>query len=273
MNASHQPPLRAILFDLWETLINDGPERSLPRQANRAAEVQRALGVHGLDLELEPITSALNASMRALNGLHDTGIDVDSIGRARLFQRHLELEASATVPDAALHHLEAAIVTLNEQFVPALAPHAVETLQTCKTLGLRTVLVSNAGFTTSPALRWMLDYYALRPHLDVLVFSDELQLAKPEPKIFSHALEAIGEPPSVCAFVGDSPHNDVYGSQQAGMLAVQVGNKQREGITPDLRIDTLAELVPGLVKLGRLQAQAPPGPSTRRALARRGSSP
>ena len=257
MNAPTKPQLRAILFDLWETLINDGPERSLPRQANRAVEVKRTLGTHGLNLELEPITAALNASMRALNGLHDTGVDLDSIGRARLFQRHLESETGAKIPDATLHHLEAAIVTLPEQYVPALAPHAVETLQTCKTLGLRTVLVSNAGFTTAPALRWMLDYYALRPHLDVLVFSDELQLAKPEPKIFTHALEAIGEPASVCAFVGDSPHNDVYGSQQAGMFAVQVGKKERDGITPDLRIDTLAELVPGLARLGRLQAHAP----------------
>src|SRR5262245_56036039 len=128
-----QPFLRAILFDLWETLINDGPERSLPRQANRAAEVKRALGVHGIDLELEPITSALNASMRALNGLHDTGVDLDSIGRAKLFQRQLESETGASVPEAALHHLEAAIVTLTEQFVPALAPQAVETLQACKT--------------------------------------------------------------------------------------------------------------------------------------------
>ena len=86
----------------------------------------------------------------------------------------------------------------------------------------------------------MLDYYRLREHLDVLVFSDELQMAKPEPKIFTHALEALGEPASVCAFVGDSPHNDVYGAQQAGMFAVQIGAKQRDGITPDLRIDTLA---------------------------------
>jgi putative hydrolase of the HAD superfamily len=254
---SKPAPLRAILFDLWETLINDVPERSLPRQQWRGAEVKRALGVHGLDLELEPIMAALNASMRTLTQLHDTGVDLDSIGRARLFQRQLESETQSEVPEAALHHIEAAIVSMPEEHVPGLAPHAVETLQALKALGLRTVLVSNAGFTTAPALRWMLDHYALRPHLDALVFSDELQLAKPEPKIFSLALEAIGEPASVCAFVGDSPHNDVYGSQQAGMLAVQVGTKQRDGITPDLRIDTLAELVPGLLQLGRLQPQAP----------------
>src|SRR5215208_6941863 len=113
-------PVRAILFDLWETLINDGPELSLPRQAWRAAEVKRALGVHGVDLALEPITTALNASMRALTQLHDTGVDLDSVGRARLFQGQLESETQTKVPEAALHHLEAAIVTMSEQHVPGL---------------------------------------------------------------------------------------------------------------------------------------------------------
>ena len=41
------------------------------------------------------------------------------------------------------------------------------------------------------------------------------------------------------------------------MFAVQIGSKQREGITPDLRIDTLAELVPRLSAVGRLQPIAP----------------
>src|SRR5438067_1859298 len=99
MNAPQQPPLRAILFDLWETLINDGPELSLPRQAYRAQEVRRALGVHGLELELEPITTALNASMRALNGLHDTGVGL-RFRRRFAAQRRLRLAAGGDVGGA-----------------------------------------------------------------------------------------------------------------------------------------------------------------------------
>ena len=98
----------------------------------------------------------------------------------------------------------------------------------------------------------MLEHHGLREHLDALVFSDEHQFAKPASRMFTLALEAIGEEASACAFVGDSPHNDVAGAQAAGMFAVQIGSKVREGITPDLRIDTLAELVPGLQRLGLL---------------------
>jgi putative hydrolase of the HAD superfamily len=153
---------------------------------------------------------------------------------------------------AAAETVEEAITCLNEEFVPGLMEGAVETLATVKALGLRTVLVSNAGFTTAPSLRWMLERHGLRDNLDALVFSDEHQLAKPAARLFSLALEAVGEEATACAFVGDSPHNDVAGAQAAGMFAVQIGTKQREGITPDLRIDTLAELVPGLRSLGLL---------------------
>ena len=54
-------PLRAILFDLWETLINDPPERSLPRQVWRTEAVRRALADAGLDLPTEPVRAALDA--------------------------------------------------------------------------------------------------------------------------------------------------------------------------------------------------------------------
>jgi FMN phosphatase YigB (HAD superfamily) len=54
--------------------------------------------------------------------------------------------------------------------------------------------------------------------------------------------------------VGDNPHNDVAGSLAAGMFAVQIGAKVREGVTavPCVRIDTLAELIPALRAEARL---------------------
>lgn len=245
-------PIRAVLFDLWETLIHDPPERSLPRQVWRTEAVCRALSAAGLQCETQDVRSALDSSMRALNQLHDTGVDVDSPGRAALFGYWLKTVTSQELPLGAAEAVEEAITGLTEEFAPGLMDGAVETLASVKTLGLRTVLVSNAGFTTAPSLRWLLERHGLRDHLDALVFSDEHQLAKPAARLFTLALEAIGEEASACAFVGDSPHNDVAGAQAAGMFAVQIGAKQREGITPDLRIDMLSELIPGLQAQGLL---------------------
>ncbi len=113
-------------------------------------------------------------------------------------------------------------------------------------MGLRTALVSNAGFTTAPSLRLLLDHHGFRPYLDVLVFSDELGLAKPASRTFQHALAGLGCDAKAAAFVGDTPYNDVFGSQSAGLFAVQLGAKARDGIRPEAQIETLADLIPAL---------------------------
>jgi putative hydrolase of the HAD superfamily len=95
----------------------------------------------------------------------------------------------------------------------------------------------------------MLEHYGLLPHLDELVFSDELQIAKPDPRIFNRALEAIGLTAGECAFIGDNPHTDIGGALGCGLFTVQIGAKMREGITPHARIDGLDELL-GALRLG-----------------------
>jgi putative hydrolase of the HAD superfamily len=74
------------------------------------------------------------------------------------------------------------------------------------------------------------------------VFSDELGFAKPDPRIFVRALEGVGFSADECAFVGDNPHTDIGGAQSVGLFAVQVGDKRRDGINPDVRIDDLSGL-------------------------------
>ncbi len=51
-------------------------------------------------------------------------------------------------------------------------------------------------------------------------------------------------------FIGDSPGPDVAGPQKLGMTAVQVGDRQQDGVTPDARLDSLEVLFPALRRLG-----------------------
>jgi HAD superfamily hydrolase (TIGR01509 family) len=241
--------LRAVLFDLWETLINDKPERAQPRRAWRSAAVQGALLRHDCRMTLETIQVALDASAGALTRLHDEGKDLDTGGRARLFVSQLEAQADATAPAEALDDLEEAITSMPLEIAPLLAPFAVETASAIKQRGMATALVCNAGFTTTPALLPMLAHYGLSPHLDLMVFSDQEGIAKPDPRIFVKALEGLGCEPGDCAFVGDNPHTDIGGAQAVGLFAVQVGSKQRDGVTPDARIEDLSELMGVLERL------------------------
>jgi len=249
--------LRAVLFDLWGTLVLDPRERSAPRQAWRSANVHRILIECGSACELDSVNEALIALIRGLNALQDDGKDPGAPGRVDLFFDILCDPSTAGLDESQREAILNAIGGLERELAPQLAPGAVEALAAMKAAGLQTALVSNAGVTTSPALRWLLEEYGLRPHFDLLVFSDELAVAKPDPTIFLHTLEALGVDPSEAAFVGDAPHNDVAGAQAAGLFAVQVGDKSRDGVRPDAQIASLTELIDVLVEEGLIPSKAP----------------
>lgn len=244
--------LRAVLFDLWETLINDTPERAQPRRIWRSTTVRDVLRRHEFEADLDEVQAALDATTTALTELHDDGIDLGSEGRAQLFIERLTGQTGRAAPRAAADDLEAVVTAMPLDMAPIAAPYAVETVSALKTMGLATALVCNAGFTTAPHLRLMLKHYGLLQHLDVLVFSDELRVAKPDARIFTAALEGLRLPASECAFVGDNPHTDIFGAQSAGLFAVQVGGKSRDGIVPDARIERLQQLLALLEEEPRL---------------------
>jgi HAD superfamily hydrolase (TIGR01509 family) len=242
-------PLRAVLFDLWETLINDTPERAMPRRVWRSGLVSEVLTRFDCSVSIEDVGEALDASSRRMAALHDTGRDVDSAGRAHLFIEELETIAGKHAPDGAVAELEAAITSMPLDIAPVAAPFARETVAAVKAMGLATALVCNAGFTTTPHLIPMLEHYGLAPHLDVQVFSDQLQIAKPDPRIFAAALDGLGLNAADCVFIGDNPHTDIDGAQRAGLFAVQIGTKARDGVTPDARIESLDQLIGVLQRL------------------------
>jgi putative hydrolase of the HAD superfamily len=239
-------PLKAVLFDLWETLIQDLPDRNHPRRTWRTTAVREVLAEHGFDVNLEPVGNALDVTSRALTTLHDEGRDLDAGGRAELFLTRLDAETLRVAPRSAAGALHEVIASMPLDMAPHLAPHAAETLAALRDHNLGIGLVSNAGMTTAPNLRRMLNHYGIHDLFDVLVFSDEVLFAKPDARIFAAALDAMGHDAADCAFVGDNPHNDVYGATRAGLFAVQIGAKTREGITPHARIDSLSELIPAL---------------------------
>ena len=238
--------LQAVLFDLWGTLILDPPERSLPRQGWRAQRVQEALALHRCFVDLDAISDALSETARSLTELQDKGMDLMAGGRASLFAELFERSSGSPIPQSALLEVEGAIGAMPEAYQPVEAPLASQTLAAIKASGLATALVSNAGLTTSPHLRRLLRDYEMLPHLDYLVFSDELGVAKPHARMFSEALTGLGVSAEACAFVGDSPHNDIGGAKGAGLFAIQIGARRVEGITPDVRIELLQELLPAL---------------------------
>ena len=58
--------------------------------------------------------------------------------------------------------------------------------------------------------------------VSVIIDSGTVGVSKPDPAIFTHALEAMGVSPNRALYVGDTPHADVRGARAAGMPVVQL---------------------------------------------------
>lgn len=235
--------MQAVLFDLWETLIHDAPELQRARQLWRAANLRAIFDADGEVVDTGLLDDALTRTIHGISAMHDQGADTDAGGRVQLFLREYE-KLGGPPPDERTHEtLHDALCTMPEGLYPRRMDGAVETLGAIRAQGLKTGLISNAGITTAPTLRRMLDHYGLLSLLDVLVFSDEMQLAKPSVAIFETALSALGCEATEAVFIGDSPAHDVAGARAAGMRTVVIGHKRVDGIEPDAHIEDLAALL------------------------------
>jgi HAD superfamily hydrolase (TIGR01509 family) len=95
-------------------------------------------------------------------------------------------------------------------------PGVPEGLAAFRALGLRLVVVSNSDGTAERGLAAA----GLRPYFEAVMDSAIVGFEKPDPRIFEHALAAIGCAPERAAHVGDLYHADVTGARAAGVHPV-----------------------------------------------------
>ncbi|WP_197318555.1 HAD-IA family hydrolase [Saccharomonospora sp. NB11] len=88
-----------------------------------------------------------------------------------------------------------------------------EAARTLRAHGVRTALLSNAA--GGPAAR-----EAFADRFDVVVFSGDVGVAKPDVAVFRLTADRLGVAPSECVFVDDSVRN-VAGAVAAGMVGVR----------------------------------------------------
>lgn len=124
-----------------------------------------------------------------------------------------------------------------------LYPDARRGLAALEAAGYRVAVAANQPAVRAEQLR------ALGIGPDVLLMSDAIGVAKPEPAFFARVLELLGDPqPGDVAYVGDRIDNDVEPASAAGMRGVWIrrgpwGVIQRPGaVPPVLTVDTLDEL-------------------------------
>src|SRR5919112_2706963 len=94
-------------------------------------------------------------------------------------------------------------------------------LAALRSRGFKTGVVANSWPEPARVLRRDAADLGLAPHLDTLVFSSEVGVAKPDPRIFMHALGELDVDPIDAVYVGDRLDTDVQGAANVGMTTVQ----------------------------------------------------
>lgn len=246
--------LKAVAFDLWETLITETPDRSREQERLRLTRLEEILAGRGFGELAGRIEQAYRALWHRCQDLYwSVDKDVPCRRQVEHFLEELELDA-ASFDEAVLAELEHAYAHAALEVLPHLVDGARETVEQLKARGLRIGLISNTGRTPGYVLRRVLDELGLGPSIDVMVFSNEHGECKPQPSIFEELRAGLDVGYGEMAFVGDNLYADVHGAQRCGMrgihfqpatrgMAVAPHFEHGLDIVPDAEITTLRELL------------------------------
>jgi phosphoglycolate phosphatase len=107
----------------------------------------------------------------------------------------------------------------------SLRPRAKEALQTLRSKGIKTALVSNVG---EKALELAFQKLDLRSSFDLRVSRNDVQTPKPSGEGIQFALKRLYIREGMALFVGDSP-DDIHAAREAGVKVIIIsGNKKPE---------------------------------------------
>ena len=115
--------------------------------------------------------------------------------------------------------------------------------------GMRLGIITNAERAFQ--LR-KLDALALTARMEHIVASGDLGFAKPDARIFAHAIELFGVPAAEAVYVGDRLETDALGAARAGLTGVWI---DRHGVAS---VEELARAAEAGVRVIRSLAELPP---------------
>lgn len=235
--------IRAVGFDLWETLITNTADVSVRQKHLRLTRMEEILATRGYGAVADRIDHAHRLSWERCQELYwSADRDVPCRRQVEHFLELLQLDPASFAEDA-LAELEHAYAMAAVAFPPNVVSGAAELLAELKSRGLRVGLISNTGRTPGYALREILAGLGLADSIDVMVFSNEHGWCKPQASIFEELRRELDVPYDEMMFVGDNLYVDVHGAQRCGMRAVHFQPPVRgEAIAP--AVDHGLEIVP-----------------------------
>ena len=208
--------MKAVLFDFWGTLVENGVYPSPVRQ------VRRVMGLRDTPFP-EFITTFEHSFMTK---------------RFATLKDAFEESAKAFGLEPSIPMIESLIGMWNKNTLLAkLYPESTDVLLRLKEKGVKIGLVSN---TDSFSVTAVLEKYKLPELFDHINLSCDAGMLKSDPEMFATSLKALGVSKDDAVMVGDSMESDILGAQAAGIRAILIDRRNRREYED--KILNLAEL-------------------------------
>lgn len=233
-----------ITFDFWNTLMFVVEPRKLYEK--RMARVERVLATAGYQRDWETLLDAgCQVWDKTMSRQYMQGLDYTPKEQVREILQRLALDDQAD-------YYPAVYAAYTEPFLeePPQLMEGVKEILAELAPHFRLAIICNTGATPGQVLWQLLIKYELDHYFAVKTFSNELEVAKPNPEIFRYTLQQLGIELSAAVHVGDDPKTDVAGASAVGMKTIWFNNHHhpQPKQLPDFtwRISNLRE-IPGLL--------------------------
>jgi len=249
--------LKAITFDLWETIIiddSDEPKRAAqglrPKPEERRHLFWEALNRDApIDRQLTDMAFAMQEhTFRFM--WYEESITWEASVRVDLMLKALQ----RSLPESERARLVTAFESMEMQAPPDVIDGAKEVIADLATR-YKLCIISDTIYSSGRYLRDLLEHHGLKQHFSGFVFSDEAGHSKPHPDCFTKAALQLGIEFADMVHIGDRDPKDVDGAQAMGMKAILFTASRDEGAGATTDADGIANSYTELAaEIARLDA-------------------
>jgi len=199
--SSSSPKIKAIFFDFWGTVVENGVFPSPVRQVKMILRLNMPFSDYIVKFESVFMTRTFNTLYEAFENV----------------TKEFSIKPPSFVYDKLVGMWNKNTILCHPY------PETEEVLKELKK-NYKLVLISNTDSLSVPQL---IEKFKLSEYFDGFIYSFETGLLKTNPEMFKKALDIVKLKPEEVLMVGDSLETDVLGAEKAGIKAVLVDRRDR----------------------------------------------
>jgi HAD superfamily hydrolase (TIGR01509 family) len=246
----------------------DNTRRNLARSKNLAGALKRL----GAKISVDKLDTAIDAMVPWLTSIWKTDRDITHLDQIRFIVRKAS-DGSVKIEKGWFSELSSAYISPLFKIPPYLEPNISNVLKQLRNQNILTGIICNTGRTPGFGIRRFLENEGVAKYFDHMLFSDEIGIRKPDPRIFQIAATKLNVKLDEIVHVGDNLKSDVWGAKKAGLKAIyfstnigkdeteennpsslvafsrKLGDLKEKNIIPDNTITTLDKLIEAIESL------------------------